>query len=353
MKASADEETTVTPFRGTIEKLVTEEDAGWVHKILGGLALISYAWRFYHAGKIHDMGFASYPEWTAPTLMLHWALSVSSFAFAIPRRRIATDGGRIWPEYRWHSAIFTTRSLACIALNACRRQENHGGYCTDSKTYHICQLVIVLVCMLAADLASYHAGPYHSKSIRDLAGPAWVKYFFSVMQFLATAVHLVGFTRSSLYFYIALVIQVTAFLMTLRRRHVVSHGCNLVLYSLLLLGGFLTGVYECYVATQTNDTTHSLSWLTMVGWVACTAALWRMGPWKTFRNKYIIWTVVHLGLENAIRPGLQGDVAYPGVLSSHSDVLIGCTMVMAILVILNGVYKVQWCGKVMKNKAVR
>ena len=76
------------------EKLITREDAYHHHKILGILALLSMALRFGMVGQQTDMGFASHPEWTWPTLALHFALTVSSFQFKIPPKRIK-DGGRI------------------------------------------------------------------------------------------------------------------------------------------------------------------------------------------------------------------------------------------------------------------
>ena len=95
---------------------VAKEDPQFTHKILGGLALASFAWRLMRFGD-DDMGFASHPEWTIPTLLLHLTLGASSFQFRIPSKRIATDGGRIWPEYRLHSFVFAARSMACITVN--------------------------------------------------------------------------------------------------------------------------------------------------------------------------------------------------------------------------------------------
>jgi hypothetical protein len=79
------------------EQLVTSEDPWHVHKILGVACLLSYAWRFSMAGT-EDMGFATHPELTLPTLLLHELLTLSSFIFQIPRKRIKT-GDRICKWY--------------------------------------------------------------------------------------------------------------------------------------------------------------------------------------------------------------------------------------------------------------
>jgi hypothetical protein len=301
--------------------LFTSEDAFFVHKTLGFFALISYAWRFFGND---DMGFASHPECTIPTVCLHLALNLSSFEFRIPNRRIKTDGGRIWPEFRLHSMVFLCRSLAAIAINDWYYHNNKnnntitsGNRTVDYNNY-VWNLYVVLGSMAAADLCSYSVGVGHSRSIRDLSAPHAVKYFFSIMQFFATATILFGLRRSSLYFVQCFVIQITAFLFTLRRKCLVSHGTNVILYGCLLMFAVGVGVVELgtshdCIPDDTEDSCHGdLTALAIVTILACTAALWRMGPWSTsstrtvqcFTNKYVIWTVVYIVLQRFLRPVL-------------------------------------------------
>lgn len=283
-----------------IQGLATKEDSGFIHKILGLMALVSYAWRLVRVGD-EDMGFASHSEYTLSTLLLHLTLGTSSFQFRIPRKRIATDGGRIWPEYRLHSFVFAARSMACVAVNWYEQQ----FYIQPDYSKN---LWIVLACMGAADLSSYYVGRFHSNTVRCLSAPALAKYYFSVMQFFATAAHLVGGRRSSIYFYILMVIQVSAFLLTLRRRHLVSHSFNLLAYGLFLCGGLSAGIYECHKSGYNLWANGAVIALT-----ACTAALWRMGPWpRVYRHKYVIWTTVYLGLNGVLRP----------VLARHDNALL-------------------------------
>lgn len=314
-----------------IQGLMTKEDPQYIHKTLGILALASYIWRLAHIGD-DDMGFHSHPSWTLPTLLLHLVLSASSFQFRIPPRRITTDGGRIWPEYRLHSLIFSTRSVACIALHW-YEQHFHVQNSVDYSTI----LWIVLISMGAADLSSYAVGLFHSNSVRELRAPLLARYFFSVMQFFATAAHLVDGgrprRRSSLCFYILMVIQVSAFLLTLRRKRLVSHTFNLVVYGILLLCGFTVGVYECHQSGYTIWTNGAVLILT-----ACTAALWRMGPWpRACRQKYIIWTVVYWGLDRVLRPVLVQDVENTTWMTQSQMIALACFEL--IVVIAYGIYK--------------
>jgi hypothetical protein len=76
------------------QQLITKDDPWHVHKTLGVACLVSYAWRFSLAGGSADMGFATHPEFTVPTLVLHEALTLSSFVFQIPKKRI-NSGDRI------------------------------------------------------------------------------------------------------------------------------------------------------------------------------------------------------------------------------------------------------------------
>jgi len=190
---------------------VTDEDPGHVHKILGIACLISYAWRFSMAGAT-DMGFESYPHLTIPTLLLHWSLTLSSFVFKIPRKRIKT-GDRIWPEYRLHALVFLSRSLAILA-----HYRYEQLYHIQEPMHHV-NFAIVMATLFFADWSSWSVGEDHrSGSIRDLEAHPAVKFFFSFMQFGATSGCLYGLRRFSLVFYFTSILQFTPFLMTLRRK---------------------------------------------------------------------------------------------------------------------------------------
>lgn len=83
----------MTYLQDVRQKLITHEDPGHVHKILGVTVLASYIWRLSMIGE-SDMGFATYPWLTLPTILLHLSLNLTSFIFKIPKRRISS-GDRI------------------------------------------------------------------------------------------------------------------------------------------------------------------------------------------------------------------------------------------------------------------
>ncbi len=112
------------------------------------------------------------------------------------------------------------------------------------------------------------------------------------MQFQATAMHLYGLRRSSIYYYIAMVIQVTAFIMTLQRKNIITHIGASIFYATLLAIGLGLGAAELVRA----------GWKTLfiVECIANLAALLRMRPKlrspsnDILRSKYAVWTTVYL-----------------------------------------------------------
>ena len=298
-----------------VKKLVTKEDPLFVHKALGILALASYAWRLPKVLPYSsDMRFASDPEWTVLTIFLHLCLNLSSFEFHIPSLRIKSDGGRIWSEYRLHSLIFGGRCLVCMAINF------YEDYYRLEPNYRL-NYIAVIMTMLAADFVSASV-PHHSSTVQDLKASPGARYFFSVMQFFATSAALFGHDRRySLFFYNLFVVQFTPFLMTLRRKNLVSHNLSVFLYGLMLVYGIFVGL-----ASVRYD-------LGILRLVACLAAFWRMGP-LPMKNKYFIWTVMHLLLEGLFRPVLEKD---PFALVS-SSFLMDASDCMTLVVLLHGIY---------------
>jgi hypothetical protein len=160
------------------KQLITHEDPGHVHKTLGTLCLLSYIWRLSQWGD-SDMGFATRPVLTLPTILLHWSLNLSAFAFKIPAKRIKS-GDRIWPEYRLHSLVFLSRSLAIMCVY-------YYEQCYQLEPNYIFNFAIVVATLIAADISSWSVGENRSSSIRELGVPPGVQYFFSYMQLAATA----------------------------------------------------------------------------------------------------------------------------------------------------------------------
>lgn len=271
--------------------LITHEDPGHVHKTLGICCLISFAWRLSMMGA-SDMGFQTHPFLTLPTIMLHWSLTLSAFVFNIPSKRIKT-GDRIWPEYRLHALVFLSRSLLSCCVYYYEQQYHLP------PNYNI-NLVIVILALVAADISS--ASVEHSSgSIRDLDTHPAVKFLFSDMQFKATTIFLCGVRRFSIVFYTAFVVQVNPFLMTLRRKNLLSKNAVLTLYGAMLAFGFVTVAYE-YGENAPNP----LNSILCQGFIANTASILRLGPRIPIirhiqDNKYLLWIMMAF-LYRYIRP---------------------------------------------------
>jgi hypothetical protein len=316
-------------------QLITPEDRFHIHKILGLLVAVSTVFRLslLFVSRVRsiisgddndgDMGFRSHPEWTIPTVVLHAALTLTSFQFQLPARRIKS-GYRIWPEYRLHSLVFLFRSLVAILLShfclvwaAAAAERGTGGpvydveQCYDSwppYTY----LILVWSTMGMADLASTAMVPADSASgfCRDLDAPAVTRYFFSVAQCGATAYVLIGQTRyddstsgsscrgacadAALHFVFVLIIQWNAFFMTLQRKNLARRSVLMTLYGLLLAGGIITA----RVPPLTKTVVHVAALLRIGprGW-------WLPGPLRLVQdNKYVLWTLIYLMYVHAAGP---------------------------------------------------
>lgn len=264
------------------KQLITKEDPAYLHKTLGLLCLCSFVWRYSRIGST-DMGFLSHPQYTVPTLLLHFMLTASSFIFKIPNKRIK-DGTRIWPEYRMHAMVFLCRSLAVI-----------GRYWYESK-YELPRnydynFAVVILTMAAADLCSASVEEkYRSNSVRDVDTPPAVKFFFSSIQFLATTGYLMGLPRYSFPFLAVMVVQLTPFLATLRRKHLIGRDVGSFLYGVFLVYGAV--VSTCFSPGGT------LNLMRINSCFAMTAATWRLMPLPTWarplQNKYFMWTAIGL-----------------------------------------------------------
>lgn len=241
-----------------LRTLFTKEDHFNVHKTFGIFCLLHFVYRFRFAGAA-DMNLSSSMA-TAGCLTVHALLSASSLIFKIPTKRI-TEGSRIWPEYRLHSICFAYRSLACMLVVWL---EMHYGI--TSPRYEA-NIAIVLATMAAADFSTWWVGPQgRSSTIQDLDAPPPMRFFFSVMQFQATAGCLVGVRRFSTQFFYVWIIQFTAFLMTLRRKNIAPHWPLVIGYGIMLASGFVISSYDHYI--------HG-SWL-MVNTLGNTAAILRL-----------------------------------------------------------------------------
>lgn len=275
------------------EKLITHEDAYHHHKILGVVVVLSSFARFCLAGVEGDFGFRSYPNFTFPSLLIHFLLNASSFQFKIPPRRIK-DGLRIWPEYRMHSALFAYRSIVIMALYHIEKVYNL------EPDYNL-NFFIVIAFFMAVDIASWSVGKFQSQSVRGVDGHPASKFFFSFMQFHATAGLLFGLRRFGLPFLMMFVVQTTPFMATLRRKNIfTTKWAGLFIYGAML-------VFSGFVVRRDNLSAGPkiLPFVRTIGQIA---ALQRMTPlpkvFSLIQNKYVVWCCA-FGLLTYIRPRMD------------------------------------------------
>jgi hypothetical protein len=274
------------------EKLITKEDYMHHHKVLGIIVFVMFIVRFALVGAESDMGFKSYPQYTIPTILIHFLLNASSFQFVIPKKRIK-NGSRIWPEYRLHAAVFAIRSMILILYY-------HYEMTYQLPPNYYVNYMIQIGGMIAADLASYSVSDkYQSRSVRDLDAHPAMKFFFSYMQFNAHAGILYGLRRCTLPFMIIFVTQLTPFVATLYRKQIIHTDsvAGVILYAGFLLYG-ATYVQLDYI----HDSNKTFAIVRGLGQIA---ALQRMTPLpfskhpmiQFVQNKYVVWTTTFLLLQ--------------------------------------------------------
>lgn len=332
------------------DRLITKEDPFHVHKTLGILCLLSYIWRFSLGTIIRwrvlhvvgdtaitdatttdtvasddMMGFNLYPEWTLPTLGLHLALNLSSFEFHIPPKRILS-GYRIWREYRFHSLVFLCRSLALMAI-----QWYEDTYHVPSPNY-VWNLVVVMATIMAADLGSRYLFEATSSGFaRNLHVHPAIKFFFSFLQIQATSGCLfIATQRYSMHFIFCMIIQVNAFLMTIRRKNLAGHYTLISIYGAMLLGGWIIGDRE--IARLGLKSKYQLI---IIGQIA---ALLRLSPrvlplpLSIIQSKYFIWPFVYCLMQYYLRPLVESQDEVPSLFYSA----LACNTAVVFM----GIYKV-------------
>lgn len=279
--------------------MITKDDPFHIHKTLGIACLISFVFRLLQIGE-SNMGFRTFPHLTIPTLVLHLLLNLSALTFPIPNKRIAS-GYRIWPQYRLHSLVFLSRALITMLIiyveennvsffnrpfDIFRSTAAAGAQQEPLEPNYDWNFLLVLVCMIAADVASSTTpAPYRSNTIRDLDTSPAVRCGFILAQFYGTAVILFGVRRYTIPMLSVIVVQGNAFLMTVRRKNLASHQSLVTVYGAALMVCAGISVYEF---KRQNQSTNNLSNLRIVATCGQVAFLWRTAPlsslssWRLF-----------------------------------------------------------------------
>ena len=204
-----------------LNKLFTHEDGAFfhAHKLLGLCALLSFVWRggLWLSGGSTGLGSDdALALGTWATMFVHAMLHVTSFQFALSERRNRVYN-IIWPEMRWHTAIFAYRCIISMAI------------ALWGIDYQITRTCLIFTTMISADIVSWWLGDKNNTTMRGNPFPDYVpgvartiaNRFYSMSQAGATLIILTGRDLNSAYF-LLLPIQLAPFLMTLERKGIIS-----------------------------------------------------------------------------------------------------------------------------------
>uniref|UniRef100_A0A6C0J2B4 Uncharacterized protein n=1 Tax=viral metagenome TaxID=1070528 RepID=A0A6C0J2B4_9ZZZZ len=223
--------------------LFTHHDNYNLHKILGFLCLFHYFIRFYWLIMYGTMYLQYNSIYTWATPICHLFLSLSSFIFHVPKTRFDSKI-IIWKELQLHNIIFTSRSailmLYWLIFNI-----------TDNNKYYnlhiIARLIIVIAHHYVADIITNKYSINYKTTTRDInwenisdIAKKYMKKYYAICQILAINTLLLSesdetgtvFLDSA--FLIMFPIQLSAFLMTLVRKNIISNILWHVFYSISL-----------------------------------------------------------------------------------------------------------------------
>jgi hypothetical protein len=211
-----------------LHKLVSKEDPNHIHKIIGFICFVNFIYQFFHT---IFYGCTSMNSNSGLFLMfIHSLLSVSSMIFHIPLIR-NKNAPMIYPEFRLHSIIFALRSVICF----------YFSYYNVALIYKILTCYLTMVC---ADIVSYKIPSKISNNktttMRDMPFDKnidenkrkQISRFHSGMQVSAT-LYMLGNVHAI--FFTLYPIQLSAFLMTLVRKNIITTNMWHRIYSFLLI----------------------------------------------------------------------------------------------------------------------
>jgi len=151
--------------------------------------------------------------------------------------------------------------------------------------------------------------------VRDMQTSPQIKYLFSHVQIGGTVYCLIGQRRFSFHFLAVFVIQFSAFMMTLRRKNIITHSTWVAIYSLILLYGSAVAYIDLVQ--------HSL-WIMVVLSNLSTVLRVVIGI-----NKYMLWAGISALILLQREMAIENDYFWPSLIFASY-----------ILWISGGIYKV-------------
>lgn len=211
-----------------------------LHTFLGFGCLIHYGYRFYLKFNYNSM----FLELNPILPIVHLGLSLSSFIFKVPIKRFLNKT-IIWKELQLHNIIFTSRSIFMIYHNIYFKNQNIFFYLT--------KLLIVLSHHYLADVVSDKYINNDLTTTRDIQGDfsnKYIKKYYAISQIIATT-NVLLITNPDSSFMIMFPIQLSAFLMTLVRKRIISNNLWHLFYTSSLIFPFL--LFNKNIIKSTNN----------------------------------------------------------------------------------------------------
>lgn len=224
------------------QKLVTQEDPYYIHKILGLGSLLSFLYRYGWVWPTQGHLGLGNDTFSQITIATHTLLSSSALIFRVPAKRIYRQPTTIWREYLLHAIVFTWRCSLLYLLLAWTAQPTP-----------ITRGMVVGAMHVAADIISHLHGEPHKTTVRgdhSRKPRMWLVQKLSILyalyQFLALASHLSPHPRGQdLAFNALIAIQSSSFCMTLNRKGLIHWQTHAIVYTLCLAlsGGYIA---QCF-----------------------------------------------------------------------------------------------------------
>ena len=238
-------------------KLFTSHDPFHVHKLLGLTALLNFAYRLVlillrghafcqvQASSADDnderiLSCSSEKElyFDIACVVAHAFLSWTSLLLPLPLKR-NFKSPMIWREFRWHSIIFASRSVIGTIISIL------GLWPKQLALNYLAKLALVMGTCHAAEYATQKCGDKEKRTTNAMAYPDYVsesmqqkiKLNYSMAQMSATISCITE--DPTLSFLSLYAIQGAAFLMTLRRKNILSTRSVHFVYQLQLCAAYL------------------------------------------------------------------------------------------------------------------
>lgn len=260
-----------------IKKLNTHEDIFHIHKILGGIAIVNYIYRFSILCIKNNMNLEN--EVGISLLGIHGLLSASSLFFKLSNKRNKMIP-IIYPEYRLHNIIFAFRSILCCLS---------FYFITNIMYARIMNMFICLLTIYCADVITNMHIDEPSTTMRGMPYDNYdktkieeYKRMYSSMQLYATY-YMLGNINTA--FSPMFAIQLSSFLMTLVKKNIIKPTWWHYLYTVGLLKNILLAV------------TYKPSFLITMNISCGFFYYWRI---KKNYNKYLVWSIVFISNYNLI-----------------------------------------------------